>query len=212
MAEAFTSSSNVRSQVANKMLEKARQAKPADAVKLLKTEHDEAKDLYDKYFDAESATEKQMLVAELCLALSLHMRIEEDIFYPAVAAALAGQEDQDDRREDQAIVPEARVEHASLKRLITEVESAPDDVECAARIQVMCEYTKHHIKEEEGTMFSEAKKCDVDMDELGEQLSRRKLELLEGLAGDASGEQASAMPSSLFREQRTIRPDSGARF
>lgn len=208
MAQAFTSSSNVRSQVANEMLEKARQAKPADAVKLLKTEHDEAQDLYKQYFDAESATEKQKLVAELCLALSVHMRIEEDIFYPAVDAALNGQEDQDDRKEDQVIIPEARVEHASLKKLITEVESAADDVECRARVQVMCEYTKHHIKEEEGSMFSEAKKCDVDMDELGEQLSRRKLELLESMAGEASDQ----VPSSLFRDQQGIRPDSGARL
>ena len=211
MAETFTSSSKVRSQVANRMLEKARQTKPADAVKLLKADHDEAQDLYKKYFDAESATEKQMLVAELCLALSLHMRIEEDVFYPAVEAALDAQQDQDDREEDRVIVPEARVEHASLKRLITEVESAPDDVECKARVQVMCEYTKHHIKEEEGTMFSEAKKCDVDMEELGEQISRRKLELLEGMAGETAGQVESAMPSSLFREQ-PVRPAAEARL
>ncbi|HSN17433.1 MAG TPA: hemerythrin domain-containing protein [Gammaproteobacteria bacterium] len=210
MPELSADSSNIRSQVASKMLEKARQAKPSDAVDLLKTEHDEAEDLYDKFFDAESSTEKQMLVAELCLALSVHMRIEEDIFYPAVNAALTGQEDEDDRKEDSLVIPEARVEHASLKRLITEVEAAPDDVECEARVQVMCEYTKHHIKEEEHKMFSKAKKCDVDVEALGQQLSRRKLELLEEMAHGAGQEQA-AMPSSLFRDQ-SIRPDSGARL
>jgi len=195
--EAESRYSAVRSQVAGEMLEKARQAKPADAVKLLKTDHDEAQDLYGKYFDAESSTEKQKLVAELCLALSVHMRIEEDIFYPAVNAALTGQQDEEDRTEDSLVIPEARVEHASLKKLITEVESAADDVECKARVQVMCEYTKHHIKEEEGKMFSRAKKCDVDMEELGEQLARRRLELLEEMSEEA----ASQPPSSLFREQ-----------
>src|SRR5262249_6760818 len=104
MAEAFTSTSNVRAEVANKMLEKARQAKPADAVDLLKADHDEAEDLYDKFFDSESTTEKQMLVAKLCLALSVHMRIEEDIFYPAVSAALSGQQDEDDRKEDSLVI------------------------------------------------------------------------------------------------------------
>jgi hemerythrin superfamily protein len=189
---------NVRSEVASKMLEKARQSKPQDAMDLLKADHDEAEELYDKFFDAESGTEKQLLVAKLCLALSVHMRIEEDIFYPAVNAAFSGEDDQDDRQEDSLIVPEARVEHASLKKLITEVESAADDVECKARVQVMCEYTKHHVKEEEHKMFSRAKKCDVDMQELGEQLARRKLELLEEMSEEGAGE-GSALPSSLFR-------------
>lgn len=207
MAEEFTSDTGIRSQVASKMLEKAREAKPADAVKLLKTDHDEAQDLYERYFDAESTTEKQMLVAELCLALCVHMRIEEDIFYPAVNAALTSQEDQDDRKEDSLVVPEARIEHASLKKLISEVESAPDDVECNARVQVMCEYTNHHIKEEEHKMFSRAKRCDVDMDALGEQLARRKLELLEEMAEGASSEP----PSYLFRDQ-SLQAGSGARL
>jgi hemerythrin superfamily protein len=208
MAQESSDNSGIRSEVARKMLEKARQAKPADAIDLLKADHKEALDTYDKFFKAKSAAEKQQLAAEVCLALSVHMRIEEDIFYPAVNAALGNNEE----REDQRVVPEARVEHASLKKLITEVEMAPEDVEFEARVQVMSEYTRHHAKEEEGKMFPKAKKCDVDIEELGEQLARRKLELLEEITGEAPGEVDAAMPSSLFKEPAGRGGDRAARF
>jgi hypothetical protein len=198
---------NIRSQVAVKILDKAKQAKPQDAIKLLKADHEEAANLYGKFFDAKTATEKRLLAAELCLALSVHMRIEEDIFYPGVDAFLMEAEE----TADKLVIPEARVEHASLKKLITEVEAAPEDVEFEARVQVMCEYTRHHIKEEEKKMFLKAKRCGLDMDELGEQLSRCKLELLEDMAGETSGQSGSAMPSSLFREQPASTGDRAAR-
>lgn len=190
--------SSIRSEVADKMLEKARQAKPQDAIDLLKADHKEALEVYAKFFKAESPEEKQSLAAEVCLALSVHMRIEEDIFYPAVSSALG----QTEEREDQLVVPEARVEHASLKKLITEVEAAAEDVEFEARVQVMCEYTRHHANEEEKKMFPKAKKSGVDMEELGEQLARRKLELLEEVT-EESGQADSAMPSSLFKDRST---------
>lgn len=191
--------SSVRSEVANKMLDKARQAQPQDAIGLLKQEHQEANDLYRKFWDTKSKEERQKIAAKLCLALSVHMRIEEDIFYPAVAQALGSAKDGSE--ETPRIVPEARVEHDSLKKLISEVESAPEDVEFESRVQVMCEYTKHHIREEESKMLPKAQSCGVDMQELGEQLARRKLELLE----EACSEPEQAIPSRLFRE--SIRSD-----
>ncbi len=200
MAERLDDNGSVRSQVAGKMLEKARQAKPQDAIDLLKADHKEALETYDKFLKSKSAKEKQLLAAEVCLALSVHMRIEEDIFYPAVNQALGQEEDV----EDKLVVPEARVEHASLKKLITEVEAASEDLEFEARVQVMSEYTRHHAKEEENKMFPKAKKCGLDMQELGEQLAREKLELLEAMAEEGSGRSDSAMPSSLFKE-RSVR-------
>lgn len=199
--------SSIRSDVATRMLDKARQAKPQDAVDLLKADHKEALDTYEKFFKAKSSAEKQQLAAEVCLALSVHMRIEEDIFYPAVSAALG----RDDERADQLVVPEARVEHASLKKLIREIETAPEDVEFEARVQVMCEYTRHHANEEEKKMFPKAKKCDMDMQELGEQLSRHKLELLEEITEEA-GQADAALPSSLFKHQSRRAGDGAARL
>lgn len=204
---AASDNSSIRSDVANRMLDKARQAEPQDAIDLLKADHKEALETYAKFFKAKSSVEKQQLAAEVCLALSVHMRIEEDIFYPAVAQALG----QAEEREDQLVVPEARVEHASLKKLIREVEAAPEDVEFEARVQVMCEYTRHHANEEEKKMFPKAKKADVDMQELGEQLSRRKLELLEEVTEEADPA-AAALPSSLFKQQSRRAGDGAARL
>jgi hemerythrin HHE cation binding domain-containing protein len=181
--------------VARKLLEKTREEadKPKDAVKLLKADHDEALDLYDQFFDAESPTEKQELATKLCIALSVHMRIEEDIFYPAVKRAIQASEKAE--REDQMIVPEAKLEHESLKKLVSEVEACPSGVDFDAHVQVMCEYTKHHAKEEEKKMFPQAKDCDLDLDDLGRQLLASKLNLLERLA-QGSGEEG--LPSALF--------------
>ena len=183
-------------QVARKMLDKARQEsdKDDDAIDLLKADHDEAQDLFKKFWDAEASSEKQLIATELCLALSLHMRLEEDIFYPAVSRALQGAEKAKDK--DELIVPEAKLEHESLKKLISEVESENEGADFDAHVQVMCEYTNHHIKEEESKMFPRAKDCDLDLDALGQQLKSAKAEMLEQLA-DSSGE--AQMPSALFQ-------------
>jgi len=194
--------SNLNAQVAAKMLATVREQreKPSDAVKLLKADHDEALELYDKFFDAEDAAERQALAAELCLALSVHMRIEEDIFYPAVKLAVESSDKTE--REDRLIVPEARLEHASLKTLISEVEASSDSIDFEAHMQVMCEYTKHHAKEEEKKMFPAAKDCDLDLDALGRELLNLKVDLLEGMAESADSA-APPQPSSLFERQTT---------
>ncbi|HEY3645983.1 MAG TPA: hemerythrin domain-containing protein [Gammaproteobacteria bacterium] len=186
---------NLRTQVTRKMFDAAKQQqdKPKDAVALLKADHQEAKELYKKFFKAKTAAQKKELAGQLCLALSVHMRIEEDIFYPAVAKAL--------KEKDKLVVPEARVEHSSLKRLITEVEEAPEDDEFEARVQVMCEYTTHHVKEEETKMFPKAKASGVDLADLGERLQYRKLELLNQVASKASGQKQPPKPSSLFKQR-----------
>lgn len=191
---------NLRSQVTQQMFDAAQeqQDSPKDAVALLKADHQEATQLFKKLAKARTAAQKKQLVGQLCLALSVHMRIEEDIFYPAVKKAL--------KEKDQELVPEARVEHASLKHLITEVEAASDDEDFEARVQVMCEYTRHHVKEEEGRMFPKAKACGVDLQGLGEQLQRRKLELLDQMATKASRLTRPPKPSSLFKQRATRTP------
>jgi hypothetical protein len=193
------------SQAASKMLAKTReeQDKPKDAVKLLKADHDEAQDLFKQFFDADSPSERQQLATELAVALSVHMRIEEDIFYPAVSQAL--QRTDKSKGKDELIIPEAKLEHESLKNLIGDVESASPDADCEAHLQVMCEYTKHHIKEEESKMFSRAKDCDLDLDALGSQLASAKLELLQRMADSTA---AANMPSALFQGGATRRQDA----
>jgi hypothetical protein len=106
----------------------------------------------------------------------VHTTIEEEIFYPAFLEAT----------DDTDIHHEAEVEHNGAKKLIAEIEaSSPEDDYFDAKVKVLSEMIKHHVKEEEksGGMFSEARDSDMDLDALGEQLATRKAEL-EGQSED----------------------------
>jgi iron-sulfur cluster repair protein YtfE (RIC family) len=140
-----------------------------DAIALLRADHRRVADLYAQYEGARSVAKKKALVASICDELSLHAQVEEEIFYPAVKAAL----------KDKELVPEATVEHASLKELIAQVkDKEPDGEMFDARIQVMAEYTRHHVKEEQTEMFPKAQKTRLDMKALGARIAARKQELL----------------------------------
>ena len=86
--------------------------KPQNAIALLRADHKKVSELFEQYEKARSADKKATIVAEICTELTVHAQIEEEIFYPTVKAAL----------KDKELVPEALVEHASLKSLIAEVE------------------------------------------------------------------------------------------
>jgi hemerythrin-like domain-containing protein len=140
-----------------------------DAIALLRADHRKVSDLFDQYESSRSVTKKKSLVAQICKELEVHTEIEEEIFYPAVKAAL----------KDKELVPEANVEHASVKDLIAQVkDKEPDGEMFDAKIKVMSEYVKHHVKEEQTEMFPRAKKTRLDMTELGGRMAERKAQLM----------------------------------
>ena len=140
-----------------------------DAIALLKADHEAVSQLFAEYEKTHSVANKKALVAEICTALSAHAQIEEEIFYPAVKAAL----------KDKLLVPEATVEHAGVKSLIAQLEGAePDGEMYDAKVKVLSEYIKHHVKEEQNEMFPKAKATSLDMAELGARMAARKDELL----------------------------------
>ncbi|MFN3496027.1 MAG: hemerythrin domain-containing protein [Hydrogenophaga sp.] len=141
----------------------------SNAIALLRADHQAVSKLFDDYEKARSITTRKKLVAEICTALSVHAQIEEEIFYPAVQASL----------KDKLLVPEATVEHASLKDLIAQIEGVePDGDMFDARVKVLSEYVKHHVKEEQNEMFPRAKASALDMDALGALMTARKDELM----------------------------------
>lgn len=149
--------------------EKSPSSKAQDATVLLKTDHELVSGLFAEYEEADSVKEKKRIVEQICNELTVHAQIEEEIFYPAVKKAL----------KDKELIPEAQVEHATLKALIAEVEGEkPDGEMFDAKIKVMGEYVKHHVKEEQNEIFPKAKSTDLDMMELGAKLSKRKEELI----------------------------------
>jgi hemerythrin superfamily protein len=146
-----------------------RMDKPQEAIALLRADHHKVSELFTEYEQAKTNAKKRSIVAEICTELSVHAQVEEEIFYPAVKKAL----------KDTELVPEATVEHAALKDLIAQVEDVePDGEMYEARITVLSEFVKHHVKEEQNEMFPKAKATDLDMMELGMEMAARKSELL----------------------------------
>ena len=136
---------------------------------MLMADHKLVSSLFEQFEKARSPSRKTAIVAEICKELTVHAQLEEEIFYPAVKAAL----------KDRELVPEANVEHASVKDLIAQVEGqTPYGEMYDAKVKVMGEFVKHHVKEEQNEMFPKARKTKLDMLALGERMATRKLELM----------------------------------
>ncbi|HEX6929220.1 MAG TPA: hemerythrin domain-containing protein [Gammaproteobacteria bacterium] len=134
---------------------------------LLHEDHVRVQDMFKEYRTAD-ASRKQELARTICSELTVHTRIEEELFYPSLR-------DASDRSD---LVNEAEVEHASAKQLIKEIEGMqPNDRLFDARVTVLGEYVNHHIREEEEQMFPQAEKSGIDTPDMAEQLKKRKQEL-----------------------------------
>jgi hemerythrin superfamily protein len=143
-----------------------------NALSLLRADHEEVSALFEKFEKGKSrldAQRKGALAGEICQALTVHAKIEEEIFYPACR-------EQVDKAEE--LLAEAKVEHQSLKELIAKIEAQePGSEEHDAEVKVLGEYVKHHVREEQNELFPKVRKSDLDLKALGEQLMARKSEL-----------------------------------
>ncbi len=144
-----------------------------DAVALLKEDHRTVEELFEKFENASGDGRKEKLARQICLELTVHAQIEEEIFYPACEGKV-----------EEDLLKEAYVEHDGAKVLIAQIEdgSEQSDEYYDAKVKVLQEQIEHHVEEEEKRMeglFAQAKKAGIDMDALGEQLAARKAELVE---------------------------------
>ena len=147
-----------------------------DAIELLTADHRKVEKLFKQYSklveDEASYNEKEALAASICSELTIHAQVEEEIFYPAARNAL----------DEEDLIDEAIVEHASAKDLIAQLEEmAPDDDLFDAKIKVLSELIEHHVEEEEDEMFPKLRKAKLDTDALGPQLAERKQQLADEL-------------------------------
>ena len=171
---------------------KAKKSNGSDAIALLKADHRQVEEWFEQFEKARDDDRKQTLATKICSALKVHTMIEEEIFYPAFLEAT----------EEEDTHHEAIVEHNGAKKLIAEIEEGgPDDDYFDAKVSVLSEMIKHHVKEEEGPggMFSEARDSDMDLEELGKIMAARKAELEEEIddmpQGGSQG-RAGGRPSS----------------
>ena len=142
-----------------------------DAIALLKADHRKVEELFEKFESAKGDGAKRRIALQICMELTVHTAIEEEIFYPACEGKV-----------EEDLIKEAYVEHDGAKVLMAEIEAGgPDDEYYDAKVKVLQVQIEHHVKEEEQMlkgMFSQARRAGLDMDALGEQLAARKRELM----------------------------------
>jgi hypothetical protein len=144
---------------------------------LLKADHRQAEQWFEEFKSSRSDSKKSQLAQKICQALTVHTSIEAEIFYPAFLEAT----------QEEDIHHEAEVEHDGAKQLIAQIEgSSPQDDYFDAKVNVLSEMIKHHVREEEKRdgMFAKARQSDMDLEALGEQLALRKTELMGGAEAD----------------------------
>jgi hemerythrin superfamily protein len=146
------------------------ETKSQDAIALLKEDHRAVEKLFKEFESARGEGRKQKLAKQICLELTVHTMIEEEIFYPAC-----------DGKVEEDLLKEAYVEHDAAKLLVAEIEGADgqSDDFFDAKVQVLSEQVEHHIEEEEKELFPQVRKADLDLKELGAKLEQRKRELLK---------------------------------
>jgi hemerythrin superfamily protein len=175
-AAAKSSSSKTKSAKPRKSTRRTGRRDPL-AITLLKKDHREVEAMFDEYEQLESDAEKLALFNQIALALKVHTQIEEEVLYPESRGEV-----EDD------LIDEAYVEHDGAKKLIAEIEAMkPGQEFYDAKVKVLGEYIKHHVKEEEqpGGFFAQAKKGDEDLEAMGERMKARKEELMAELGGKA---------------------------
>jgi hemerythrin superfamily protein len=143
-----------------------------DAIDLLKRDHREVESLFAEFAKAADDSQRIELAQRICSELSIHARVEEELFYPAARDALG--------HDEASLVYEANVEHAGLKQLIGEIDGSSVDNEMfAARMQVLKEYVQHHVREEEMRLMPSLRRTVINLDALGDSIAQRKQDLLE---------------------------------
>ena len=143
--------------------------RPIDAIGMLRADHKKVSEMFDRYENLRTEKQKKDLALEICKELTVHAQLEEEIFYPAVWNAI----------DEEDLMDEATVEHQSAKDLIAQIEeSNPSEELFDAKVKVLGEYIKHHVKEEQNEMFPEVKGNGLDLKALGEQMRARKAELV----------------------------------
>lgn len=139
-----------------------------DAIDLLKADHRTVESLFSQFEKADKRS-KLRLAREICHELEIHAKIEETLFYPASKKEVKGAAD---------AVNEGIVEHEGIKRLVKLIPTlTASDEFFESRMKVLMEYVKHHVKEEESTMFPKIVESDLDLKALGEKLTLAKQRL-----------------------------------
>lgn len=141
-----------------------------EAITLLKNDHKTVEELFKRFERAgdRAHVQKRQIVDRIIEELSKHAAIEEQVFYPVARGAVPGTEDN---------VLESLEEHHIVKWVLSELENLPPtDERFDAKVTVLIENVRHHVKEEENEFFPKVRRAlsRSDLNELGESLAEAK--------------------------------------
>jgi hypothetical protein len=149
---------------------------PPEATSLLMQDHAEVEAMFRQYDVEEGPDERAVLANKICSALTVHAQIEEEIFYPEAGAAL----------EDDELITEAVEGHAEMKEQIAKViEGSAAERSVTRQVNKLMQLVEHHVEEEEGGMFPDIQRTDIDLYELGGALAAGRVEAFMRLKRDA---------------------------
>ena len=135
---------------------------------MLREDHQKVRQLFDQFDETTNTNEKRDIVTAALAALEVHATLEEELIYPA------WREHVDERD----LMDEAREEHHVVYLLIKELTHMDsEDDRYDAKFTVLREQVQHHIKEEEGKMFPQAEKADLDWERLTKHVMQRRQSL-----------------------------------
>jgi hemerythrin superfamily protein len=166
-----------------------------DAIEMLKADHRRVEQLFEKFETARRRAEKSKLAQQICLELTIHAEIEEEIFYPACREHV-----------DDPMLDEAQIEHDTAKILLAEIAMGTPtaDPYFDAKVKVLGEYIRHHIQEEEknaDSIFAQALEGGVDTAALGEKMMARREELMEQFSEELLLPQPRSLHVNLEQEE-----------
>jgi iron-sulfur cluster repair protein YtfE (RIC family) len=144
---------------------------PDDAIALLTADHRQLRVLFQQYADTPDQYLKQIIAEHVFAELTLHMLLEETVFYPAVA-------EQADE-EGQRLVSDALEDHQQLRELIETLQEIDDDTAFEARFHALRDHVDQHVEDEETTMFPQAAQVlATHLEEITLLLQERKEQIL----------------------------------
>jgi hemerythrin superfamily protein len=139
-----------------------------DAIALLESDHHRVEELFREYKAAGDQAAKLHLAQVICMELTLHAMVEEEIFYPAYAKATG----------DEEMLEHALKEHQEIKELIARVPSA-DNLDGA--VEAIKQHTLHHVEEERRGMFAKARASGMELATLGGRIQTRRAEVADAI-------------------------------
>jgi iron-sulfur cluster repair protein YtfE (RIC family) len=136
-----------------------------DALALLEADHQRLEGLFRDFKSMGNDPGTRLHMAQIiCMELTLHSMVEEEIFYPAFAHATG----------DQQLVDRARKEHQHVKDLIARV---PDAENLEGAMEAIWRHALEHIEEERRDIFTKAKSCGMELATLGGRIQGRRAEV-----------------------------------